>query len=192
MDASWVVVYVERSTRLSTEEKEQLAKNMKLAKELGAEVVTTLDENIAGALVRVAHEQNASLMLVGKPDRRMFSRAARLVDELIQKSKGLDIYIVGQEGDQGKRVRRMLFPGLSVEFGTICSRRRPGSFDSAFVLSHYAIHRIQDRIIYHSSRRLASSFEDGARADASRCGGRRSRMGLFLHTASIHFLRWES
>ncbi len=112
MDASWVVVYVERSTRLSTEEKEQLAKNMKLAKELGAEVVTTLDENIAGALVRVAHEQNASLMLVGKPDRRMFSRAARLVDELIQKSKGLDIYIVGQEGDQGKRVRRMLFPGL--------------------------------------------------------------------------------
>lgn len=112
MDASWVVVYVERSTKLTAEEKEQLQKNMKLAKELGAEVVTTSDENIADALMRVAHEQNASLMLVGKPDRTVFSRAGRLVDELIKKSKDLDIYIVGQEAEQGKRVRRMLFPGL--------------------------------------------------------------------------------
>jgi two-component system sensor histidine kinase KdpD len=112
MDASWVVVYVERSTKLTAEEKEQLAKNMKLAKELGAEVVTTSDENIADALMRVAHEQNAGLMLVGKPDRSVFSRAARLVDDLIQKSKDLDIYIVGQEAEQGRRVRRMFFPGL--------------------------------------------------------------------------------
>jgi two-component system sensor histidine kinase KdpD len=112
MDASWVVVYVEQSTKLSTEEKEQLAKNIKLAKELGAEVLTTSDESIADALMRVAREQNASLMLVGKPGRMVFSRAARLVDELIQKSKDLDLYIVGQEDMQGKKVRRQLFPVL--------------------------------------------------------------------------------
>ncbi|HUI30778.1 MAG TPA: sensor histidine kinase KdpD [Candidatus Acidoferrales bacterium] len=112
MDASWVVVYVERSAKLTVEEKDQLAKNMKLAKELGAEVVTTSDENIADALMRVAHEQNAGLMLVGKPDRTVFSRAGRLVDEVIQKSKDLDIYIVGQEAGAGNKVRRMLFPGL--------------------------------------------------------------------------------
>ncbi len=112
MDASWVVVYVEQSSKLTAEEKEQLAENMKLAKELGAEVVTTSDENIADALMRVAHEQNAGLMLVGKPDRRVFSRAARLVDDLIQKSNELDIYIVGQEAEQGKRVRRLHFRGL--------------------------------------------------------------------------------
>ncbi len=112
MDASWVVVYVERSTKLSAEEKEQLAKNMKLAEELGADIVTTSDENIADALMRVAHEQNAGLMLVGKPERALFSRAGRLVDELIQKSKDLDIYIVGQEASETKRTRRLLFPGL--------------------------------------------------------------------------------
>jgi two-component system sensor histidine kinase KdpD len=112
MDASWVVVYVERSTKLTAEQKEQLAKNMKLAKELGAEVVTTSDENIADALMRVAHEQNAGLMLVGKPAHTVFSRAARLVDDLIKKSKELDIYIVGQEAEQGKRTRQMLFPRL--------------------------------------------------------------------------------
>ncbi|HEY9165828.1 MAG TPA: sensor histidine kinase KdpD [Candidatus Kryptonia bacterium] len=112
MDATWVVVYVEHSGKLSADEKNQLAKNMKLAKELGAEVVTTSDDNIADALMRVAHEQNAGLMLVGKPDRTVFSRAARLIDELIQKSRDLDIYIVGQEEGQRTRVSRLLFPGL--------------------------------------------------------------------------------
>ncbi len=116
MDALWVVVYVEQSTRLTTEEKDQLAKNMKLAKELGAEVLTTADESIPDALMRVAREQNASLMLVGKPGRRFFSRAARVVDELIQKSKDLDLYIVGQEGVEDKKVRRRLFPGLQSSY----------------------------------------------------------------------------
>ncbi len=102
MDASWIVVYVEQSAKLSDNEKEQLSKNMKLAKELGAEVVTTADEEVADALVRVALEQNASQILVGKPNHVMFSRAARLVDNLIKKSENLDIYIVGQEEEELK------------------------------------------------------------------------------------------
>ncbi|HQT92536.1 MAG TPA: two-component sensor histidine kinase, partial [Candidatus Kryptobacter bacterium] len=67
MDASWVVVYVDRSDKLSEEQKDQLAKNIKLARELGAEVVTTSGVDIADALIRVAREQNASQILVGKP-----------------------------------------------------------------------------------------------------------------------------
>ena len=112
MDASWAVVYVERSEKLSDEQKEQLSKNIKLARELGADVVTTSDDNIANALIRVAREQNASQILVGKPDRFLFSRAARLIDDLMQRSSGLDIYIVGQEDKQGDRKLTHLFPGL--------------------------------------------------------------------------------
>jgi two-component system sensor histidine kinase KdpD len=103
MDASWIVVYVEHSVKLNENEIEQLAKNMKLARELGAEVVTTADDDIANALIRVAHEQNASQILVGKPNRLIFSRAARLVDNLIKKSENLDIYIVGQEAEKSKK-----------------------------------------------------------------------------------------
>ncbi len=103
MDATWVVVYVDRSDKLSDEQREQLAKNIKLARELGAEVVTTSGVDIADALIRVAREQNASQILVGKPDRFIFSRAARLIDDLMRKSKDLDIYIVGQEDGQSKR-----------------------------------------------------------------------------------------
>ncbi len=103
MDASWVVVYVDRSDKLSGQQRDQLAKNIKLARELGAEVVTTSGVDIANALVRVAREQNASQILVGKPDRFIFSRAARLIDDLMQKSRDLDIYIVGREGSRSKR-----------------------------------------------------------------------------------------
>ncbi len=103
MDASWIAVYVEHSVKLNENEIEQLAKNMKLARELGAEVVTTADDDIANALIRVAHEQNASQILVGKPNRLIFSRAARLVDNVIKKSENLDIYIVGQEAEKSKK-----------------------------------------------------------------------------------------
>ena len=103
MDASWVVVYVERSSKLSPEETEQLSRNIKLARELGAEVVTTADDDIASALIRVAHEQNASQILVGKPDRVRFSRAARLIEDLIQRSGDLDIYIVGQGEEESRK-----------------------------------------------------------------------------------------
>lgn len=112
MDASWVVVYVERSNKLSTEEKEQLARNMKLARELGAEIVTTADENVANALIRVAREQNASQILVGKPNRAYFSRAARLIEDLMRRSAELDIYIVGQEGEEVRKGGPKLFLGL--------------------------------------------------------------------------------
>ncbi|MGC8654787.1 MAG: ATP-binding protein, partial [Candidatus Kryptoniota bacterium] len=110
MDASWIVVYVENSPDMTIEEKEQLKKNFKLARELGAEVMTTSDDNIADGLIRVAREQNASQILVGKPNRLFMSKAAKLVDELIEKSGDLDIYIVGQETKGTKRKVSSLVP----------------------------------------------------------------------------------
>ncbi len=110
MDASWVVVYVDQSDKLTDEQRDQLAKNIKLARELGGEVVTTSGVDIASVLIRVAREQNASQILVGKPDRFIFSRAARLIDDLMQKSTDLDIYIVGREGDQSRRKISSVLP----------------------------------------------------------------------------------
>lgn len=110
MDASWIAVYVESSAKLSAEQNEQLSKNIKLARELGAEVITTVDTDLASALIRVAREQNASQILVGKPNRLFFSHAARLVDGLIQKSSDLDIYIVGQEDGGPKRKLQGMVP----------------------------------------------------------------------------------
>jgi two-component system sensor histidine kinase KdpD len=97
MDASWVVVYVETSVRRTAQETEQLSKNIKLARELGAEIVTTSDEDIAGALLRVAREQNATQILIGKPKPKAFFRASRLVEDLLRRSRDIDVYVVVHE-----------------------------------------------------------------------------------------------
>jgi two-component system sensor histidine kinase KdpD len=97
MDASWVAVYVETSEKATPTETEQLSKNFKLARELGAEIVTTSDEDIAGALLRVAREQNATQILIGKPKPKAFFHASRLVESLLRKSRDIDVYVVGHE-----------------------------------------------------------------------------------------------
>jgi two-component system sensor histidine kinase KdpD len=99
MDASWVVVYVETSEKISVQETEQLSKNLKLAQELGAEIITTSDEDIAGAILRVAREQNATQILIGKPKPKKLFRTSRLVENILRKSKDIDVYIVGHEED---------------------------------------------------------------------------------------------
>jgi two-component system sensor histidine kinase KdpD len=103
MDASWVAVYVETSKKATLTETEQLSKNFKLARELGAEIVTTSDEDIAGALLRVAREQNATQILIGKPKRQVLFGSTRLVNGLLQKSEDIDIYIVGHEEEENQR-----------------------------------------------------------------------------------------
>jgi two-component system sensor histidine kinase KdpD len=94
MNASLVTVTVETSRQLSEPEKTQLAKNIKLAQELGAEIITTADEDVAEALVRVAREQNATQILLGKSN-RLFPFRKNLLDHVIEKSGDLDVYIVG-------------------------------------------------------------------------------------------------
>jgi len=54
MEAPWVAAYVQTSRQISESEEKRLKQNMALARELGAELVTTTDEDVVQALVRVA------------------------------------------------------------------------------------------------------------------------------------------
>jgi two-component system, OmpR family, sensor histidine kinase KdpD len=100
MDSSWVAVNVETPSKMNVQEKEQLSKNIKLARELGAEIISTSDEDIASALIRVAHEQSATQILIGKPGRHGLFGSSQLINKLLQKNKKIDIYIVGQEEEE--------------------------------------------------------------------------------------------
>ncbi len=113
MDATWIAVYVETSKALNDEEKKQLNNNIKLAGELGAEIVTTADEHVARALIRVARQQNVTQILVGKT-RRRFPFRPTLLDEIIENSGDLDVYAVGGETTDGtvKHPRRIVLPKI--------------------------------------------------------------------------------
>lgn len=105
MQATWAAVFVERASPLTEVEKEQFAKNIALARELGAEIVTTSDDDVAAGLLRVAREQNATQLIVGKSPRMRFWRKT-LVDELIEQSTDVDIYVTSaqeQEKQPGSR-----------------------------------------------------------------------------------------
>jgi len=107
MKVNWVAVYVERSRPLTETEKHKLAENIALARELGAEIVTTADEDIASGLLRVAREQNATQIIIGKSTHR-FRFRRHILDRVIRESGDIDLYVVGAlEPDTGTPLFRM-------------------------------------------------------------------------------------
>jgi two-component system, OmpR family, sensor histidine kinase KdpD len=99
MDAHWIAAYVERSRPLSDRARERLDNNIKLARELGAEIVTTADEDIVEGLLRVARDMRVTQLVVGKTDGRLrFGR--NILDTLIKRSGELDIHVVGGTGSE--------------------------------------------------------------------------------------------
>jgi len=65
--APWLAVHVEPVTPHAPETQKLLDRNLALARELGAEVVITHDNDVAAALVRTALQHNATQIVVGKP-----------------------------------------------------------------------------------------------------------------------------
>jgi two-component system sensor histidine kinase KdpD len=115
MKASWVAVFVERSTPPTIAEKEQFAQNIALARDLGAEIVTTADEDIAQALVRIAREQNATQIIVGKSARARFWGKS-LLDRVIELSTDIDVYVASIEG-RGESSRKQMARLLTIHSG---------------------------------------------------------------------------
>jgi len=107
--APWVAVHVESSQPLTPEGQRLLDKNLALARELGAEVIVTHDDDVAAALVRVALDQNATQIVVGKPRGSRwaeFWRGGSLVDRLARKGGDIDICMVpGEQTNSRRRLR---------------------------------------------------------------------------------------
>ncbi|HVN48039.1 MAG TPA: sensor histidine kinase KdpD [Bacteroidota bacterium] len=99
MNATWIAAYVESSKQLSDAAKKQLNSNMKLARELGAEVMTTGNEHVPNGLVHIAQQQNVSHILIGRSKQyRMFANT--LYDRLIELSGDIDVTVVGDHSSE--------------------------------------------------------------------------------------------
>ncbi len=188
MNSSWVVVCVETAAALQESDREQLSKNISLARKLGAEIITTSDENVADALIRVAREQNATQILVGKSKRGMFSRSQRLIEDLVEKSHNVDVYIVGQEDNTQQERKRRAIPKLqsSITRYTLAS--------AVVVVVALLCFPFQQLIGYRTVSmigtvdRLPASAANGPGAGA--CRGRHGSpdVGLLLRPADLHLL----
>ncbi|HLH53147.1 MAG TPA: sensor histidine kinase KdpD [Verrucomicrobiae bacterium] len=102
LQAPWLAVYVELPRPLSGPEQERLNRHVALARELGAQVIHTTDDDVTRAILRVAREQNATQIIVGKPTgwRAIeMIRGGSLLNRLIRESGNIDIHAVRAEGE---------------------------------------------------------------------------------------------
>jgi two-component system, OmpR family, sensor histidine kinase KdpD len=67
MEASWIVANIEQPRALSQEEETRLTRYLALARQLGAEVISTPGTDIGEALLRIARQHNVTQIVIGKP-----------------------------------------------------------------------------------------------------------------------------
>ena len=99
LNAPWIALYIDRRGPLSGPAQKLLNKNLALARELGAEVLSTADDDIINGLLRVALQKNITQIVVGKPLRRYFSdylAGGNLVERLLKSSGDIEIHMVTQ------------------------------------------------------------------------------------------------
>jgi two-component system sensor histidine kinase KdpD len=100
----WLAVHVENPRPLSEAAQAQLEKNLATARELGAEVVATTDDDLVRGLLRVARTQNATQIIVGKPAGAgwlEWLRASLLLRRLARESGDIDLHVVRSEKAAG-------------------------------------------------------------------------------------------
>ena len=110
LNADWVVVFVEApGLRISPSDREQLATNLQLAQELGAQTVSVGGINVADEILAYARDHNVTKILVGKPTHarwrdRLFGS---LHDQLVRGSGDIDVYVItGEAGEMRPLARR--------------------------------------------------------------------------------------
>lgn len=103
LHARWFAVYVtpRAGLRLSSPDEARLSKNLRLAEQLGADVVTLSGDRPADEILQFARENNVTKLIVGKPVVRSLRDRFRssLVDELVREGGDIDVFVTA--GDRG-------------------------------------------------------------------------------------------
>jgi two-component system sensor histidine kinase KdpD len=113
LGAPWVALYVDTGAVMDEEDGKRLHENLELAKELGAELVTTRDTDIAEAINRVCLEKNVTQIVMGKPDSRFFKdilSRGTILDQLIRETSEIDIHVVKRSEKKRFRGQRFRLP----------------------------------------------------------------------------------
>ena len=118
-DCSWAVVYVEPEASMEPSIKETVTRSLSLARQLGGDVIVTSGHNVSDALLRVAREQNATQIIVGKPTRSPWVHwltGRSPAYDLIRQSGYIDVYVVQPEKEppRGRTAKTHIGTGLPI------------------------------------------------------------------------------
>ncbi|MCS5697119.1 sensor histidine kinase [Desulfofundulus thermocisternus] len=110
LQAEWLAVYVETPRRfpVGEAERDRLAKNLRLAEELGAETICLTGQDVAEELLELARKRNISQIIIGKPLRsRLWEWLhGSVVDKVIRHSEGISVHVIPGKPGQDREVHR--------------------------------------------------------------------------------------
>lgn len=115
LEAPWLALHIDTGEKLNDEDQTMLGKNLALARELGAEVVSVRSSNIAEAIGQVSHERNITQIIMGRPQRRwweLLGGQGSLLDQLVRKSSAVDVHIIRQQEGPRKKIWSWVPPGF--------------------------------------------------------------------------------
>ncbi len=119
LEAPWIALYVDTGERLTKEDEENLQKNITLARELGAEVITISDNEVAHAIQKVSHDRNVTQIIMGRPDKRflkdLFAQGS-LLDKLVRDTSKVDVHVIRAERKARYRGFARKWPDLKSGF----------------------------------------------------------------------------
>ena len=115
LNAEWIAAYVETPAqlRLPQDARDQVVQNMRLAEQLGAEVITLSGQRMSEEILACARARNVSKIVVGKPSRQLWKRIliGSIVDSLVQGSGEIDVYVIsGERGEPAPVTQRSVEP----------------------------------------------------------------------------------
>lgn len=115
--SEWIAVHIEAEKMdfpTGDKERDSIAKNMRLAEDLGAKTMTVIGENITDEMLSLARKQNITAIVIGKPKHRKlvdFFRGS-IVDTIIRNCGDINVYVVQGKDETGEnfaknKIKRM-------------------------------------------------------------------------------------
>ena len=96
LNAPWVALHIEHST-ITASQRQRATTHLELADALGAETRTVSGRFDADTILQFAFNEGVTQLVLGKPEAGRWSwwKGPSLVDDLVSRSVGLDLVIVG-------------------------------------------------------------------------------------------------
>lgn len=97
LNAPWIAVHVDMDIHLDSQDKLMLTRNLDLARQLGAEALTTQDTSLSAALKRLAAQKKVTQIIIGRSAPRrwkwLFSNVKAL-NKLVNECTEIDVHVI--------------------------------------------------------------------------------------------------
>jgi two-component system sensor histidine kinase KdpD len=112
MGADLTALHVESTQVLTESQQEQLAANIDLARQFGAEIIVTSGADLVSTTLDIARKENITHIIIGKSGKQSFLssifRRDDFINRLLKESGEIDIYII-EPGLQARQYKKKLF-----------------------------------------------------------------------------------